>query len=195
MKTKWYDFGLELSLLLAVFLTPLVFAPQLNVSFELIKVPVFRSLVWIAFVFFAVKVLYDREISFPSLGRFRFLFYFIGLYFATILLSALLSPMPQLSFWGEYFRASGALTFLHYGLFFLLLIFTIQSPAQVKRFLYAALISGALVCVNGLLQFFMPGYFEFWDIDKFMGRIFSTIGHRRRKSCPNKPFFTSYSCE
>ncbi|MBU1992979.1 MAG: O-antigen ligase family protein [Patescibacteria group bacterium] len=174
---KWYNFGLELSLLLTVLLVPLVFAPQLNVSFEFIKVPVFRSLVWVGMFFFVIKLVYERKISLPNLGKYKFLWYLIGGYFLAILLAALLSVAPELAFFGAYYRLQGAYTFLHYGLFFFMLVATIRDRGQLKKYIYVAILGAALAAAIGLLKHHFPLFLNYWDTDKFLGRAFLPLGH------------------
>jgi O-antigen ligase len=177
MKIKWYNFGLYLSLSLTLFLVPLVFAPQLNTSFEFIKVPVFRSLVWIGVFFFVMKVFSEGRLNWPDFKGQKLLWIAIFGYFFVMLLATIFSSAPALSFWGAYFRLQGFYTILHYLLFFLLLVFGISDTKTLKRMLFLAVFTSFLVSVNGLLQYFVPNYMNFWNIDKFLGRVFSTMGH------------------
>ena len=60
--------------------------------------------------------------------------------------------------------------FLHYGLFFFLILRF--RALRVKDFVYfdfRALVLAAFTI-------FLPGCYRFWDIDKFMGRIFPRWG-------------------
>lgn len=178
-KTALYDRVLEFLWLSAIVLTPIMFFPFGFLTFELPKIALFRSLVVVMLFIYVLKVILEKRISWPSFDgiRQRWFWIFFGGFVLSVIAATLFSIAPQVSFWGSYFRQSGFISFLSYMVFFLLLLLNVRKKEQFKRIFIALLGTASVVALIGILQKFVPAFSGFWDVDLFLGRIFSTLGH------------------
>lgn len=164
---RYLDYILTGGLLL-VLLTPLIFGEYLLFPFVVYRTYFFYILVDILFVFFAVR--YGRELK--KIVRepvIALLFVFI----AVKILTDLVNPYSSASFWGNYERMMGLLTWLHLGAYAVMLATVFRTKEQYRLVLKALVIVGGLVALYGLLQKFQIA-FRIADIDP---RLFSTIGN------------------
>lgn len=164
----------KIILLTAFFLTPLFFDPGLYLTFELPKAIFFRVLTLFAGLIFVVHLFFAEQFSFPKIPRF-FWITFLGIIFFYVL-ATFFSVAPEASFWGSYYRLQGLFTFLHYWLLFAL-IFIFFEKRHVSLVVKGFMLSGFLVALFGVIQWFFPSLSGFWDVEFFLGRIFSTLGH------------------
>ncbi|MDD5527502.1 MAG: O-antigen ligase family protein [Patescibacteria group bacterium] len=157
--------------LFLVFWIPLVFAffhGTYNV-FALDKVIIIRIFVSLAGLFFLAKIFLAGQLEYRYNRYFLVIFALLA---CSWLVSAIFAPIPAFSFWGNYERQNGFFTLIFYLLFFLLLIFNLQSLSIAKRFVYAMIFSSLLACGYGLIQFFGLDLIKWAET----GRIFSTLG-------------------
>ncbi|HNX10701.1 MAG TPA: O-antigen ligase family protein [bacterium] len=151
---KLLENSIEVVYLAVIFLLPLLFAlivPNANV-FELNKTVYFRL---------AVAVL-----AFLSLGRYLFYggvgrnfkkTYYLAplLFIAFAVLSCLWSPDKALSFFGLYDRQEGALSYLFFGLWCLLLVYNLgygDLKRKINRIIVVITLSASLVGLYAWLQ-------------------------------------------
>lgn len=160
------DLIIEFIYLAVIFIVPLYFSylfPTYNI-FELSKLVVFKSLVWLLLFLTVTKIIF-----FPPQNCFAWLkkYGLIPLIFIVGLGITLFFSINQTqSFFGSYNRQAGYLSFLFYFLWFILLIsnlFTIDNRAdrkkpkeslekKIDRILLTATFSGFLVALYGILQ-------------------------------------------
>ncbi|MBL7057717.1 O-antigen ligase family protein [Patescibacteria group bacterium] len=93
------------------------------------------------------------------------------LYLVSVFISSVFSLNLNQSIWGGNLREQGFVSYFFYVLFFLLLVFSVSSLSQIKRFIICLCAASFVVCVFGLLQFF--GVME----NSFADRLSSTLGH------------------
>jgi O-antigen ligase len=158
-------------LLFLVFWLPISFAffHEINNVFALNKVEYLRVFVSLAFLFFLAKFFLIGSLK----NRFNvWLFVAFFLLAMSWLFSSFFAAIPAFAFWGNYERQEGFLTYIFYLLFFIILIFNLDSVAAAKRYLYAIFFSSLVVCLYGLTQFFHLDLIAWAET----GRIFSTFG-------------------
>ncbi|MBU4369321.1 O-antigen ligase family protein, partial [Patescibacteria group bacterium] len=182
---KIFNLLLEVSWLLIIGLIPILINRSIQTleivwiinSSALIQTLVeFMLIVWLAKLFLVFKDkekrLYKAKSSFfeiaPILSAIIFIFIF-GL-------AALFSQAPGLSFRGSYFGETSFLLYLHLLIFYLVLIFNLNSWNKVKRILITILISSGIVSLYGVFQAF--GFDPIaWKEPPFLAkRIFSFFG-------------------
>ncbi len=110
----------------------------------------------------------SRGVSWPLIG--------LALAYAgTTLLSAGLSPLPGMAFWGSYLRNEGALATTSYVVLFLIVADRLRDRAQFDRLVSVLLATTLVVCLYGVAQALhldpMP-----WGHD-ISARIISTAGN------------------
>ncbi len=67
-------------------------------------------------------------------------------------ISTIFSISPRVSFWGSYQRLQGSYTFLSYILIFTLMAATMNSRAQIERFITTVIITSVPVSLYGIIQ-------------------------------------------
>jgi O-antigen ligase/tetratricopeptide (TPR) repeat protein len=157
----------------AVYITafvPLIIFSQFISPFHFGKVVVFRSLVEIMAVFYLVLVIKDRSYL-PTRHPLLIIFALFALLFGV---SSVTSVNPYLSFWGSLERMGGLWTFLHYLVYFIILISVFKTKEDWFRLLKV------MVLVGVLSAFY--GFGQKTNISFFVGsgeraRIFGTIGN------------------
>jgi len=187
---KICDYITEISLLAIIFFTPIYFAfaqETFNI-FELNKLVVMRALLMIILVAFVGKVFIFKEakLSRGNLASLAPLFFLIGLLGISFFVSTFFSIHPQLSLWGSYSRQQGFYTLIHYLLFFVLFILYFYPDAnqslikrnwqKIKRIIITIMLSSALVCLYGLMQYFAFDPLRWKEAAIYTGRIFSSLG-------------------
>jgi O-antigen ligase len=133
---------LEGGWLLIAVLLPLWVNLWADQPFELSKVLLFRSLVWLlTAAWLADRVHNGPHRFFPS--ERNPLLLPVGILAAALLLSTLFALDPRLSLLGSYVRGQGLLTHVSYLLLFLIVAYRLRAPEQVLR-LFAAVVFTAL---------------------------------------------------
>lgn len=157
-----------------IFFTPLIFWPDLFLTFELPKVMFFRIMTFILLFLLLVKFFLDEKTTFPRVPKIFWIAF--GILILSFILATFFSVAPSVSFWGSYFRQQGFLTHVFFWLFTaVILIFC--DKWSVYGLFRVLMWSAFLVAVLGIFQRFLPSFSFFWDVDSFLGRVFSTMGH------------------
>ena len=138
---------LEVGWLLAACLAPLAVNLWGSQPFELPKVAVVRTLVWIMAGCWLFDCLAARHSSWRDLRDNPLLWPTLALSGAWIL-STVLAVDPGLSLWGSYERGQGLLTLLSYLLLFLLVSARLRTRLQIERLVVVIVATGVpLVCL------------------------------------------------
>lgn len=164
---KFFLFGI-------LFFTPLIFWPDLFLTFELSKVTFFRSLTLLVLFLMVVKFFLDEKMEFPKISK--IFWWGFGFLVLSFFLATIFSVAPSVSFWGAYFRQQGLLTHVFFWLFSVVILIFCDKNG-VSGLLRVLMWSAFFVSVLGIFQRFLPSFSAFWDVDSFLGRIFSTMGH------------------
>lgn len=175
---------------MVIFLVPLFFLPNIETTFELAKVVIFRVTVLIMAMLWIAKILTTERVKIATLkthdlalfgkkdgfmkrhGLMICLAFFVGWY----LLATVLSVAPHLSIWGWYPRFQGLFTFGCYLLFGAVLFFNLRPGRQVERLMTTVFCATALAAFLAILQRFHVQLFDLWDTSDFLGRVFGTMG-------------------
>lgn len=169
MKEHWLAKILKYLIYVAAFV-PLVIFSQFISPFHFGKVVVFRSLVEIMAVFYLILLLKDRS-YFPRKHILLTIFTLFTLVFGV---STFISANPYLSFWGSLERMGGLWSFVHYLVYFIILVSIFRTREDWLRLFKLAVFIGVLSAFYGFGQK--------TDIKFFIGsgeraRIFGTIGN------------------
>ncbi|PJE51027.1 MAG: hypothetical protein COV29_02005 [Candidatus Yanofskybacteria bacterium CG10_big_fil_rev_8_21_14_0_10_36_16] len=172
LKTQREDWIVKI-LKAGVYLTafvPLIIFSEFVSPFHFGKVVVFRSLVELIAVFYLILVLKDRSWLPPK----HPLLVVFGLLTASFVLTTATSINPYLSFWGSLERMGGLWSFVHYLVYFVILISVFKERKDWHNILRLTIFVGFLSAVYGFGQK--------TDIDFIVGsggrtRIFGTIGN------------------
>src|SRR3990167_4591382 len=109
--------GILLIIAIAV-AVPLVFSGFFHLSFELPKMAIFRILTSLLAIIFILKVGNEGALRLPSHPLRNGVIIGLILIAFSQTISILFSTSPFLSIFGSYERIQGAISFLHYGIFF-----------------------------------------------------------------------------
>lgn len=161
-----------------IFLVPLYFRfyvfdfSGMPYNFALEKTMIFRLLVDILLVLLILKIFITSRLA--SFDRKLFLAimpFFLALIFVTIF-----SVDPEKSFFGSYLRQQGLLTHLHFLAFIILLALNLSNRKQWNHLVFAGVLSGTLVAIIGMVEWFGYDVF-FWSREiNPGGRVGSTMG-------------------
>ena len=118
---KKYSHQINIYILSVIlFLTPLLFHPYLNLTFELPKVIFLRIAISICAIILLLRLKNNNQVSLPSLKQNKFFYYLFLSYILLTIIGTLFSVAPSLSFFGSYYRQLGLLTFIHLFILFFL---------------------------------------------------------------------------
>lgn len=168
-RRPWLAKLLQYSIYLTA-LVPLVIFSQFISPFHFGKVVVFRSLVGIMAVFYLVLVLQDRRWLPP---KHTLLTVFV-IWAAAFALTTITSINPYLSFWGSLERMGGLWTFLHYLVYFIILISVFRTREDWLKLLKVMVFVGVLSAFYGFGQ---KTEMKFFVGSGNRARIFGTIGN------------------
>jgi O-antigen ligase len=168
---KFCQAAIDWLLLFLVFWLPLFFSffHELNNVFSLNKVEYLRFFVSLISLLFLAKIFLAGSLKKRLNGR---LFALLAMLIVSWLVSAVFAAIPTIAFWGNYERQEGFFTYIFYLLFFLLVLFNLESISGVKRYISAIIFSSFFACLYGLIQFFHLDLIRWAET----GRIFSTFG-------------------
>lgn len=149
---------------------PLIIFSQFISPFHFGKVVIFRSIIEIMAVFYLILVWKDRSYLPPR----HLLLTVFGLFTLVFGISTFISVNPYLSFWGSLERMGGLWSFIHYLIYFIVLISVFKTREDWLR------LSKLAIFVGVLSAFY--GFGQKTDIKFFVGsgdraRIFGTIGN------------------
>lgn len=173
--SKKIEFNEKLAKLLKIGVFIVAFVPLIIFSdfispFHFGKVVVFRSIVELMIPLYLILIIRDRSYL-PKLNSILVsLFVFTGLF----LVSSLFSTNSYLSFWGSLERMGGFWTFLHYVIFYVILVSVLRKREDWVFLLKLLVAVGVLSAIYGFGQK--------TDIKFFVGsggraRIFGTLGN------------------
>ena len=95
-------------------------------------------------------------------------------YAGTTLLSALLSPLPAIAFWGSYLRGEGTVATLAYAVLFLVVADRLRRREQLDRLVNVLLATSLPICVYAVAQ--GTGHDPF-AVASVAGRAVATAGN------------------
>jgi len=176
---KFFQVSEELIYLLIIFLVPLTFSLSIYNHWQMAKNIVFQSLVEILFFLFLSQVIIfglPKEKIKKSLKFILPAFIFI----LSLLIATIFSPVKWMSFWGEWQRKMGLLTWVHFFVFYCIFVLLDKNKAQLKRIFLVVVFTLFLVNLYGFIQFFRYDPFS-WNLElpvlKVLDyRVFSTLG-------------------
>lgn len=180
---KTGEFLSEIIVLFLVFLIPLyfsVFFPAYNI-FELSKLSVFKILVS-GLLFLTVTRLIFGGLEMVSKKYFRRFWFIPIIFIAGLLFNFFFSLRPLQSFFGSYDRQAGYLSYLFYCLFFFLVSLNLAQfsgqrlKIKIRRLLLAAVFSGGLVSLYGILQILGIDFLSWPEDPLLTKRTLSTFG-------------------
>lgn len=185
------DLLIEIVYLAVVFLVPLWFAylfPTYNI-FEFNKLIVFKVLVWLLFLFTALKLIfYHSRMNFAPVKFFKKYLFWPLVFIAGLSLALPASVNPLLSFYGSIERQGGLVSYLFFFFWFILTAFNIltidnqlsqkadSKDKRIRRAISAAVISASAVSIYGLLQILNIDFIVWPESAFTTHRIFSTLG-------------------
>ncbi len=162
---KLLQYGVYLTALI-----PLIIFSQFISPFHFGKVVVFRSLVEIMAVFYFVLILKDKSYLPPR----HMLLYLSASWALFFGITAITSVNPYLSFWGSLERMGGLWTFLHYLVYFVILISAFRTKESWLRLLKIMVLVGVLSALYGFGQ---KTNIKFFIGSGERARIFGTMGN------------------
>ena len=172
---------LETGWLLVAALAPLWINLWARQPFDLNKVLMFRSLVWIMFGVWGITFLSSRCLSWQQLWRSlrhrlhqNPLLWPLLLVAVTQILATAFAIDQTLSFFGSYERSQGLLTLLSYLLLFLMVSNRLRSHAQAWRLLGTLLLTALPLILIGLAQ--SAGWDPFGLHTNARSNIYATLG-------------------
>lgn len=163
----------EIVWLLLVALVPLLLNLWGQEPFELPKVMLVRTLVWLLAGLFLADAFLRRRSSWriwkgnPLSGSVALLALVVGVTTVT-------AVNPRLSLWGSYERSQGALTLLTYLLLLLLAADHFRTVSQAKQLLKAVALTGIPLILLGLAQ--AAGWNPFHLVSDARSPVFATLG-------------------
>ncbi|MFA4890449.1 MAG: O-antigen ligase family protein [Candidatus Paceibacterota bacterium] len=135
---------------------PLVVSSSLFFPFITGKNFFFRILTEIIFGLWLILAIYDKKYR-PKFNRQNLVLIFASVFIFILILSTIFSVNPYRSFWSNYERMEGLVTFLHLFAFFLVLISVMNPPAGGEKlwkwFFNVLLDVSVIVGIYGLMQF------------------------------------------
>ncbi|MEI7542352.1 MAG: O-antigen ligase family protein [bacterium] len=169
----WLDKLVFWLLLVTVVALPLYFNIMSFDQFELPKLTLLRIITTIMTALWLVRMLEKGKFEFiqtpldlPLLG------------FAIMnLVTTFTSFAPQLSFRGEYENFAGSLSTLNYILIYFIAVNHINTLPRIKAFNYAILISGAIITIYAISQFFGYDIVQWSEDSLIKGRYFASMGN------------------
>ncbi|MBT3704179.1 O-antigen ligase family protein [Candidatus Peregrinibacteria bacterium] len=180
--TGYVDMGIFFCVAGILVLVPLTFWMGAYLPFELPKIFIFRLLLYLSALLVVLKFLWGSGIEVPGVFRRKEVWLSLVILCLIVGISSFSSDSFLMSVLGSYHRHQGLFSFAHYLLFFGVLSFGLNRE-RMKRALLFGVASFVVVLIYGLFQ--KAGmYFVNINVDEFLGRTFSTLGH------PN--FFGSY---
>jgi O-antigen ligase/tetratricopeptide (TPR) repeat protein len=167
------DSLLEGGWLLIAVLLPLWVNFWSDQPFELSKVLLFRSLVWLLAGLWMVDQLVGRRGAWLTLRR-NPLFAPVVILAGAVVLATAFALDPGLSLAGSYVRGQGMLTYLSYILLFLIVTTRLRTLEQAHRLVTAMVVTAAPVILLGVLQ--GMGWDPLGMVSDARSPIYATLG-------------------
>lgn len=161
---------LHWGIFLSIF-TPLILYPQFLSMFHFPKLIVFRSIVEIVLIFYILLILSSKK-YYPKWNALLItITIFTGLY----ILTSITGINFYRSFWGTLERMGGVFSFLHYWIFFVILVSVFRNKKDWLKLLKLSVIAGFLSILFAYGQYFKLGdFFVGWQHE---GRVIGTTGN------------------
>lgn len=168
-----------------VFFTPLLFSPVSRLPFGTISTVFFRImveiLVFLVLLYFVEK---KKSLSFRALFKNPTVLFF-SLFIFVLFLATIFSISPVTSFFGGAYRLQGFFTFIHYFLFFFIILFWAvennKSPKKkwfLERLLWTISLSGFITSLFAILQKIqLDPFAKYFESQFLLGRVYGTLGH------------------
>ena len=173
---KTIDQIIEIGYLLIIGLVPLYFNTYTYNTFLLNQSSIFQILTEITFLFWLIKIISSSELIKKLLSaKIKFILPVI-IFIAVLGLTTILSQAPNRSFFGSYERKMGYLGWLHFFVFFIILIFNLNSWSKIKRVILVVLLTAGLVCLYGFIQLLGFDPINWLEPPVQTKRVFSTFG-------------------
>lgn len=157
-------------ILVAILFIPLIFTPFTLYPSYFGKTAIFQILIELALLIYAVIVLKQKKINF----KYDALFLIFLIYLAIRIITGFLGLNSEKSFWGNAGRMGGNFTWLHYLVFYFLLLQFIKERACWFKLFKIACIAGFLAALTGILQRFGITPETWWPASR---RIYGIIGN------------------
>ena len=135
---------------LAVVFVPLIIVPYSYFPYIIIKTIILRTIIEVVFLSWLVLMLYKKKYR-PKLTT---MFYVVTGFVLVWLVSTIFSSSFTKSFWGNSERMGGFFNFLHYYLWFVVLISVLKNIKHWYNLLLGSLIASILICIYSLGQRF-----------------------------------------
>jgi len=161
---------LRWGIFLAIF-TPLILYPQFLSIFHFPKVIIFRSIVEIMLIFYILLILANKKYRPKWNALLITITIFTGLYIG----SSITGVNFYRSFWGTLERMGGVFSFIHYWIFFVILISVFKEKKDWLKLLRLTVVAGFLSILYAYGQYFKLGdFFVGWQHG---GRVIGPAGN------------------
>lgn len=170
-QSRYFDFVVELLILIVVFLVPTVYDRRIGIVFSGTKLPTIRILMLLILSVWSCKILIFREHKFVR----SLLDWPVASYMLAVTVATITSVNFLVSFMGFYGRFEGLSTWYVYGLLYFVTLNFIKTKEQFRRVFMAVISAATLMSIYGIIQRF------FWDPYAWGGvitwqRVIATIG-------------------
>lgn len=156
------------TLLFSLFTTPLIFFPFTYLSFELPKV--------LAFYFFSALMLAGLILTKPYSIKLNSVHSLAILFIIWLILASIIGIDFEHSFWGNYFRRQGIISWICYLIVFIASGIAFQSEHRKIQASWAVVASALAVSILALVQFISLYFLGNLDQLLYSGRVISTFG-------------------
>ncbi len=173
MLKKYLEKSLELSIMVIVFVVPVLFYTRTNDVFEINKMFVFRFFTFFAVAMWLIIFLIEKKIM---LRKTALDFPIVGFFLAS-LLTTIITKNRTVSIYGVYEDFEGIITIINYILFFYLAVNFIKTKRDVFKYIYIILVATFIISLYGLAQN-LGWDFVRWNPETYNPeRFFSTLGN------------------
>ncbi|MFA6305439.1 MAG: O-antigen ligase family protein [Candidatus Gracilibacteria bacterium] len=169
----------KLIIILTALGVPLIFLPQVQLTFELPKAMFFRLGTILAILSATIFFIKNGKFFWTKINK--KLWIFLGLYIIFSILSAIFGISPHTSIFGSYERQQGLLQLIGYVILFLITISAFSSDKDKKtlpEFIEVISLVSFFIATLAVLQKFLPVLTSIWDTDILVDRtIIGTLGN------------------
>ncbi|MBT3689734.1 hypothetical protein HOE31_05085 [bacterium] len=148
---------------------PAIFIPQSYFPYVIQKTILLRIVIELLFGIYLVLVLFNRK----YLPKKSFLLWSLIAFFVVMLVTTFTGDSIARSWWGNWERMMGTFNYLHYFVWFLILISVFKTQIAWKRILDFSLVTSIVICLYGIAQMLGLNFVFEAGID----RVKSTIGN------------------
>ncbi len=170
---RFCDKAIASILYLTMFLIPVVFIIYTRDQFELPKLTVLRVLTGLMLGLWGVRIVAAGRVAFRRTP----LDLPVLVWSALQIVTTIVSVSGYVSLMGEYENFRGLITVLNYTALFFIATNFIRSRRQIDRLLFTILLSGLIITLYGIAQFFGIDFIR-WNPNSIApGRYFSSLGN------------------